>query len=83
MKKVYRKLYTMFLQLYAKINNIILSVMVLGLLELGAYYEVIISFLGVLAPEAMPILVIVFLWIAYKGIKKLYLMSKNKNLLFF
>jgi hypothetical protein len=68
--------------IYAKVSHVVLSIMVLGILEVGIYYELAISMMGMLAPEIAPIIIILLIWIAYKGIRKLYESSKSKKLLF-
>jgi hypothetical protein len=68
--------------IYAKVSHLVLTIMVLGILEVGIYYEMAISMMAMLAPEIAPIIIILLVWVAYKGIRKLYESSKNKKLLF-
>jgi hypothetical protein len=84
MKKVlYEKLKMKLFSIYTKINTFILTIMVLGIVELGIYYDVMISLMALLAPELAPIIIVVFIWILYNGIKRLYENSKNKKYIFF
>jgi hypothetical protein len=82
MKTFIRNLRNQFSLFYAMLNHLVMTIMVLGILEIGIYYEMIVSMMAVLAPELAPIIVILFIWIAYKGIKKLYDNSKNKKYCF-
>jgi hypothetical protein len=68
--------------IYAKVSHLVLTIMVLGILEVGIYYEMAVSMMAILGPGVAPILIILFIWITYKGIRKLYENSKSKKLLF-
>ena len=81
--KFFERLKFKLVSIYTKINTLILTVMVLGILELGVYFDVLISLMAFLAPELAPILLVLFGWILYKGIKRLYENSKNKRCIFF
>lgn len=59
-----------------KLQWVILSIFVLGLVDLFAYYEVATSMLALLAPEIAPILMLViFVW----GIVKLIKQRRTKR----
>jgi hypothetical protein len=79
MMKLYQKIKYKTSLLYYKFNNLLLAIMVLGILELGLYYELMVSMMTLLAPELAPIIIILLLWIMYKGIRRLYKNSKNKK----
>jgi hypothetical protein len=79
MRKFFGKLIIKFGILYAKVSYLLLTIMVLGILEVGLYYELAVSMMGMLAPEIAPIIIILLIWLAYKGIRKLYKNSKNKK----
>ena len=83
MKNLYQKFKNKMIFLYSKLNSLMLSIMVLGILEIGIYYEVLISIVAFLAPEIAPIIVVAFIWILYKGIKRLYQESKRKKCILF
>jgi uncharacterized membrane protein len=70
------------INLYNKLNYMILTIVVLGILDF-AYYEFAVTLLTMLAPELAPIIGIIFIWIIYKGIKRYYKNQKGKKYSFF
>ncbi|WNR44071.1 hypothetical protein [Paenibacillus roseipurpureus] len=82
MKLLLEKLKLKLIFIYSKINAFILTIMVLGIIEIGVYFDLLISMMGLLAPELAPILIVIFIWILYKGIKRLYENSKNHKYFF-
>jgi hypothetical protein len=78
MKRFIGKILYKTINLYEKLNLIIMTIVVLGILDF-AYYEFVLSLLTMLAPELAPIIVIVFIWIIYKGIKRYYKNQKGKK----
>jgi hypothetical protein len=71
---IYKMIY-----LYEKLNYLIMTVVVLGILDMFVYYEFALSLMTLLAPEIAPLLIIVFIWIIYKGIRKYYKNQKDKK----
>jgi hypothetical protein len=82
MKRFIGKIVYKMINLYEKLNYIIMTIVVLGILDV-AYYEFAVSLLTMLAPELAPIIVIVFIWIIYKGIIRYYKNQKGKKYSFF
>jgi len=82
MKLLFEKLKFKSILIYSKINAFIFTIMILGILELGFYYEILISLMALLAPEFVPIIIVIFIGIFYKGIKRLYQSSRNKKSIF-
>jgi hypothetical protein len=81
MKRFIGKMLYKTINLYEKLNYIIMTIVVIGILDF-AYYEFAVSLLTMLAPELAPIIVIVFIWIIYKGIKRYYKNQKSKKFSF-
>jgi len=82
MKLLFEKLKFKLILIYSKMNAFILTIIILGILEVGIYYEILISLMALLAPGFAPILIVIFIWIFYKGIKRLYQSSRNKRSIF-
>jgi hypothetical protein len=79
MMKLYHKIKYKINLIYYKFNYLLMAIMVLGILELGLYYELMVSMMAFLAPELAPIIIILLLWIMFKGIRRLYKNNKNKK----
>jgi hypothetical protein len=78
MKKFIEDILYKTINLYEKLNYIIMTIVILGILDF-AYYEFAVSLLTMLAPELAPIIVIIFIWIIYKGIRRYYKNQKGKK----
>ncbi|MBD3919354.1 hypothetical protein H8B09_11365 [Paenibacillus sp. PR3] len=56
--------------LYSKLQFLIMTIAILGILDFFVYYELAVSMMTLLAPEIAPVILLIFAWLIYKGIKK-------------
>ncbi|MDB5056072.1 MAG: hypothetical protein JWM44_4122 [Bacilli bacterium] len=69
--------------LFAKLEYLIMTIVILGILDYMVYYELAVFLTTLLAPELAPVILLIFAWLIYKGIKKFIRNRRNKKYSFF
>lgn len=69
--------------LYGKLQYLVMSIVVLGILDFFVYYELAVSMMALLAPELVPVILLIVAWLMYKGIKKFIQTRRGKKYSFF
>jgi hypothetical protein len=69
--------------IYGKFQYLIMTIAILGILDFFVYYELAVSMMTLLAPELAPVILLVFAWLMYKGIKKFIQTRRGKKYSFF
>jgi hypothetical protein len=69
--------------IYSKFQYLIMTIAILGILDFFVYYELAVSMMALLAPELAPVILLIFAWFMYKGIKKFIQTRRGKKYSFF